>query len=158
MGLQYQDYWKNAHIDTIWMDRNDQERLRLTAEFKSLVFRCLQPIADADISRRMKKDEALLFVSPLVFEEALTDIPEVRNELNLLTDDAQLQKLVVDYFWRQLPEWAKSKQNFENTFRVRVIEPELIVSHGFYRGHLDFANRCVGTQNDDHSEARLVSM
>ncbi len=55
MGLQYQDYWKNAHIDTIWMDRNDQERLRLTAEFKSLVFRCLQPIADADISRRMKR-------------------------------------------------------------------------------------------------------
>lgn len=59
MTGEYQGYWKNAHIDTVWHDREGNERLRITAEFKSLVFDSLRPIAEADRSRVMKEGKAL---------------------------------------------------------------------------------------------------
>ena len=154
MSEEYQDYWKNAHIDTVWHDREGNERLRMTAEFKALVFDCLRPIAEADRSRVMKEGKALLFLSVKDFEDALTDIPEVRDALNDLTDAARKQELIVNYFWQQLPAWSKSSELFASTFRTRIVDPEMLVSHGYYRGNLRFVSECVYGAEQKYTETQ----
>ncbi|ASV88581.1 hypothetical protein CES85_3213 (plasmid) [Ochrobactrum quorumnocens] len=82
------------------------------------------------------------------FEDAITDIPEVRDTLNELTSDGQRQRQILQLFYTDLPKWVKCRETLEAKFRVKIVELELMVSKGYT---VETWNSSHGKFNDLHS-------
>lgn len=124
--------------DILLTDANGEE-YRMPAEFRELVARYLEPITEADRSGKLK-GEAYWYPRFEQFEEALTDITVVRDALNELTDDGNRQRQMVRLFYDELPAWTKSRDLLESKFKVRIVEPALMVSRGYVRSDMEFVN------------------
>lgn len=125
--------------DIILTDANGVE-YRIPAEFRALVARCLEPISEADRTGKLK-GEAYLYQRFEEFEDAITDIPDVRYALNEMSSDGQRHRQILQLFYNDLPKWAKCREMLEGKFKVRITEPELMVSKGYYRGDMEFVTR-----------------
>ncbi len=124
--------------DILLTDANGEE-YRMPAEFRELVARYLEPITEADRSGKLK-GEAYWYPRFEQFEEALTDITAVRDALNELTDDGNRQRQMVRLVYDELPDWTKSRELLESKFKVRIMEPALMVSKGYVRSDINFVN------------------
>lgn len=125
--------------DIILTDANGVE-YRIPADFRELVARCLEPISEADRTGKLK-GEAYLYLRFEEFEDAITDIPDVRNALNEMSSDGQRHRQILQLFYNDLPKWAKCRETLEGKFKVRITEPALMVSKGYYRGDMEFVTR-----------------
>gem|GEM_PF-6655708 len=125
--------------DIILTDAQNIE-YRIPAEFRALVAQCLEPISEADRTGILK-GEAYLYQRFEEFEDVITDIPDVRYALNEMSNDGQRHRQILQLFYNELPKWAKCRETLEAKFKVKIVDPELMVSKGYYRGDMEFVSR-----------------
>ncbi|KAB2680023.1 hypothetical protein [Brucella tritici] len=133
-------YQKTAEFNDIILTDAQNIEYRIPAEFRALVARCLEPISEADRTGILK-GEAYLYQRFEEFEDAITDIPDVRNALNEMSSDGQRHRQILQLFYSELPQWTKCRETLEAKFKVKIVEPELMVSKGYYRGDMEFVSR-----------------
>lgn len=133
-------YQKTAEFNDIILTDAQNIEYRIPAEFRALVARYLEPISEADRTGILK-GEAYLYQRFEEFEDAITDIPDVRNALNEMSSDGQRHRQILQLFYSELPQWTKCRETLEAKFKVKIVEPELMVSKGYYRGDMEFVSR-----------------
>ncbi|WP_139975209.1 hypothetical protein [Ochrobactrum sp. CGA5] len=133
-------YQKTVEFNDIILTDDRGVEYRIPADFRELVARCLEPISEADRTGKLK-GEAYLYQRFEEFEDAITDIPDVRYALNEMSSDGQRHRQILQLFYNDLPKWAKCRETLEGKFKVRIVEPELMVSKGYYRGDMEFVTR-----------------
>lgn len=115
--------------------------LRVPADVNALFDELLEPYATAD-ARGVRGDVAP-FLTRNHFDEIMLSIDEVREAMNSVSRNADDHDRMLSLLWSGLPDWAKSREAFEKRWRVRVVDPRVMMSPGFVRGRVDEALACL---------------